>query len=161
MGDIAALTSVLHQWYCATLCCTMLVVGLQVFVLLQLRPIHSTKTAHYLWGARTFSFSGPDWPLSPGIRFRIDFIWLNQQFVKKNSSKHFSSKHFCLITPSIVSNLFLWINLFYYAYQSPVGHLFCNWRYINNLLIYSLTICGASYWCIAQLNDFFDLFDRV
>jgi len=97
--------------------------------------LRSASTSRYIlprlrtiFGERAFSFSGPKaWNSLP------------DQFHSIESTVSFkkSSKHFYSITLS--SQQLVFIIVFYHACQSAIGHIFFNWRYINNLLTYLLT----------------------
>ena len=84
----------------------------QVFVLLQLHGTFYQDSGLSLGSA-------PSRSLAPrrGMRFRIDFIRLDQPILLRNSSKHFY-----LITLS--SRYFVFISVFDCACQSAVGHNF-------------------------------------
>jgi len=93
--------------------------------------LRSASTSRYtlprlrtIFEERAFSFFGPKaWNSLPD---RFHSIESTVSF-KKNNSKHFYS--IILFSQQLVL-----IIMFYHACQSAVGHIFCNWRYINYLL---------------------------
>jgi len=87
--------------------------------------VHSTRTVHYLWGARLLVL----WPYKAWTSLPERFHSIESTVSLKSSSKHFYS--ITLSSQQLVSTI-----VFYHACQSDVGHIFCNWRYINNLLTY-------------------------
>jgi len=73
----------------------------------------------------------------PGIRCRIDFIRMIL-LIETTVSLKKQPKHFYKIILSRKQLVFI-IVFYHHDCHSAIGHIFCNWRYINNLLTYLIT----------------------